>query len=103
MAGKGRGKANKRPKTSVAKKPGSNDKSLLDADRPITAPSPDEQAAFLQLKYEIYGMSLYQQIAPAYTVSYFPTVTMAAMKKASVGGGGGASKGKGKGKKGKKK
>lgn len=100
MAGK-KGKGSKRPKTAVNK---SNKKDILDVDRPKSAPTADEQAAFLKLKYEIYGMSLYQQIYPESKFSYFPKVSMNAMKKSRIGGdGGGGGKGKGKKGKGKKK
>lgn len=51
-------KGGKRPKTAVAKNKKSKKENLLDADnRPHTAPTADEQAAFLQLKYEIYGIA----------------------------------------------
>lgn len=99
MAGKPK-KGKARPKTAINKKGAKSKKpDLLDADRPHTAPSADEQAAFLQLKYEIYGMSLYQQIAPSYSYSYFPKVTNLAMKKSTLGGGAATGKKKGKGKK----
>lgn len=99
MAGKPK-KGKGRPKTAINKKGKGKKPELLDADRPHTAPSADEQAAFLQLKYEIYGMSLYQQIAPTYNYSYFPKVTNLAMKKSTIGGAAASSgKKKGKGKK----
>ena len=45
-------------------------------------------------------MSLYQQIAPSYSFSYYPKVSNLAMKKSGIGGGAVAGKGKkGKGKK----
>ena len=96
MAGKKKG-GKARPKTAV--KRGKKD-NLLDVDRPITAASPEDQAAFARLKTEIYGMSLYQQVAPSHKMSYFTNIPIAAMKipiarPAAKGG----KKGKGKGKK----
>ena len=52
MAGKKKG-GKARPKTAV--KRGKKD-NLLDVDRPITAASPEDQAAFARLKTEIYGI-----------------------------------------------
>ena len=65
MVKKGKSKkASARPKTAVARKPVNP---LLDVDRPSTA-CPEATKAFQALKAEIYGMSLYQQIARPHTV-----------------------------------
>jgi len=103
MAGKkkagGAKKGSTRPKTAAPKRKKGDD--LLDVERPYTAPSAEATAQFLQLKTEIYGMSLYQQISPGYNLSYFKSVPSAAMRLPVSGS---APKGKGKkGKKGKKK
>ena len=96
MAGKKKG-GKARPKTAV--KRGKKD-GLMDVDRPATSVSAEDQAAFARLKIEIYGMSLYQQIAPSHKMSYFTNVPIASMKvpiePAAAKGG---KKGKGKGKK----
>merc|ERR1711988_334450 len=98
MVKKGKSKkGTARPKTAVTRKPVNT---LLDVDRPSTA-CPETAKAFQALKAEIYGMSLYQQIARPNSVSYFRSIPAAAMR---VPLGGGEKKGgKGKGKKGKKK
>ena len=51
----------RRPKTGVkASKP----KHIEELPRPTSAPTAEEAAQFLQLKTEIFGFSLYQQISP---------------------------------------
>lgn len=100
MAKKGakKGAKGKRPQTAVQRKKGDD---LLDVDRPYTAPSAEATAQFRQLKTEVFGMSLYQQIAAPFAVSYFKNLPTAAMRQTVTAAEG--KKGKKKGKKGKKK